>query len=265
MRVGRHPVKLVKRTGSTWCRRVTADRDTLVPARYEVSVPAKILYRNFSALAYGNWATEARDVQPGVRVARTLLAAEHPNMFVRVVNVGNEDVVLEKGRYLSELNPVDEIKSREVYDGSRESAIQSELKRLLNDVDSEVSENDKEKLAGLLAEYSDIFATSDLDLGTATVVQHKINTGAQRPVRQPLRRQPITYVDLIEKQTQAMLDANIIEPATSEWASNVVLVKKKDGSMRFCVDYRQLNEKTVKDSYALPRIDECLDALKNAS
>ena len=126
-------------------------------------------------------------------------------------------------------------------------------------------ENDKEKLAELLAEYSDIFATSDLDLGTATVVQHKINTGAQNPVRQPLRRQPITYVDLIEKQTQAMLDANIIEPATSEWASNVVLVKKKDGSMRFCVDYRQLNEKTVKDSYALPRIDECLDALKNAS
>ena len=123
IRIGRHLVKLVKRTRSTWCRRVTVDQNTLVPARHEVCVPAKILYRNLNAPAYGKWATEARNVQPGVRVARTLLADDHPNTFVRVVNVGKEDVVLEKGRYLSELNPVDEIKSKEVHDDLKESAI----------------------------------------------------------------------------------------------------------------------------------------------
>ena len=58
-----------------------------------------------------------------------------------------------------------------------------------------------------------------------------------------------------------MLEAGTIEPAVSEWAANVVLARKKDGTLRFCIDYRQLNERTRKDSYPLPRIDECLDAL----
>ena len=67
--------------------------------------------------------------------------------------------------------------------------------------------------------------------------------------------------EVIDVHTDTMLQAGLIEPAQSEWASNVVLVRKSDDSMRFCVDYRQLNERTVKDSYPLPRIDICLDAL----
>ena len=62
-----------------------------------------------------------------------------------------------------------------------------------------------------------------------------------------------------------MLKAGVIEPATSEWASPVVLITKKDGSIRFCVDYRKLNALTVKDSYPLPRMDECLDSLGDAT
>ena len=63
-----------------------------------------------------------------------------------------------------------------------------------------------------------------------------------------------------------MLQADRIEPTQSEWMSNVVMVRKSDGSLRFfCVDYRQLNEKTIKDAYSLPRIDVCLDALAGTS
>ena len=56
----------------------------------------------------------------------------------------------------------------------------------------------------------------------------------------------------------------LVEPACSEWASNVVMVRKRDGTLRFCVDYWQLNGRTRKDSYPLPRIDVCLDALAGA-
>jgi hypothetical protein len=61
-----------------------------------------------------------------------------------------------------------------------------------------------------------------------------------------------------------MLKAEVIEPATSEWASKIVFVAKPDGSTRFCVDYRRLNAVTVRDSYPLPRMDECIDSLGDA-
>jgi hypothetical protein len=62
-----------------------------------------------------------------------------------------------------------------------------------------------------------------------------------------------------------MLKSGVIESATSEWASPVVLVPKPDGSMRFCIDYRKLNAVSVRDSYPLPRMDEHIDSLGDAS
>ena len=68
----------------------------------------------------------------------------------------------------------------------------------------------------------------------------------------------------IDKQSNEMLAHDVVAPSTSPWASPVVLVKKSDGTMRFCVDYRKLNQITKKDSYPLPRITEALDALGGA-
>jgi Reverse transcriptase (RNA-dependent DNA polymerase) len=68
-----------------------------------------------------------------------------------------------------------------------------------------------------------------------------------------------------KEEIERMLKADVIEPANSEWACPVVLITKPDGSVRFCVDYRKLNAVTVKDSYPLPRMDECLDSLGDAT
>ena len=122
----------------------------------------------------------------------------------------------------------------------------------------------KSKLHKLIVEHLDIFAECDSDVGTTVIVFHEIDTGDSRPLRQPARRTP--YGDqrtAIENEITKLLGAGIARPSTSPWASPVVMVKKKDGSWRMCVDYRRLNTVTKFDCFPLPRLDEALDAVAN--
>ena len=100
-----------------------------------------------------------------------------------------------------------------------------------------------------------LFSKSDYDIGRTTLVQHVIDTGMHRPFKQPLRCHPLAHLKIIDEHVSEMLWNDVIEPAASPWASNVVLVRKA------CVDYRQLNLQTYKAAYPLPRIETCLDSL----
>ncbi|GBN71776.1 Retrovirus-related Pol polyprotein from transposon 297, partial [Araneus ventricosus] len=96
------------------------------------------------------------------------------------------------------------------------------------------------------------------------MTQHRINTGNHPPIKQYPRRLPLAKKEEAERLVKEMVDNGIIEESSGPWASPIVLVKKKDRSTRFCVDYRKLNEITIKDSYPLPRIDDTLDALNGS-
>ena len=113
----------------------------------------------------------------------------------------------------------------------------------------------------LLLSYADVIADSTADLGRTDKLQHSIHTGDAPPVRQPVRHIPPQRQDEVLTLLQEMLERGVVEPSTSPWASPIVLVRKKDGSTRFCVDYRKLNDATRKDTYPLPRIDANLDTL----
>ncbi|PIK58380.1 Retrovirus-related Pol polyprotein from transposon [Apostichopus japonicus] len=122
----------------------------------------------------------------------------------------------------------------------------------------------QEQLKELLLKYEDVFSKSPDDLGRTMIVQHTIDTGTAKPIKQPARKVPMHQRETVSILLQEMLDAEVVEPSSSAWSSPVVLVKKKNGKTRFCVDYRKVNGVTVKDSYPIPRITESLDALNGS-
>ena len=121
----------------------------------------------------------------------------------------------------------------------------------------------QEDLRRLLEEYQDVFSKQGDPISSMSLVEHEIHTTG-RPIRQPFRRQNPIIRDTEQQQVKEMLRDEVIRSSISPWASPVVMVKKKDGSMRFCVDFRQMNDATIKDAHPLPRIDDTLESLYGA-
>ena len=119
------------------------------------------------------------------------------------------------------------------------------------------------KLFDTLLYYQDVFAMDDSDLGCTSQLQHHIVTRNAVPVRQPARRMS-PYQREVRTLLSDMQKRGIIQPSKSPWASPIMLVHKKDNTLRFCVDYRRLNELTKKDAYPLPRVDDTLETLSGS-
>lgn len=129
---------------------------------------------------------------------------------------------------------------------------------------SALPESDQVKARSMLLNRETVFAASDWDLGCSKLVTHDIPLLDDNPIRQRYRRIPPSDYDEVKAHIHQLLERQIIRESCSPFASPIVLVKKKDGSLRLCVDYRQLNAKTRKDAFPLPRIEESLDALSGS-
>lgn len=143
-------------------------------------------------------------------------------------------------------------------------------------VSSEQGEDHREKLRVVLEqevtpgsdiletvlEYHQVLALLKGERGEFGCVEHHIDTGYCQLVRQPPRRVPFVVREETSGMVQEMLENNVIQESASPWANPVVMVKKSDGSLRFCVDYRKVNILTKKDIFPLPHIDDFLDQLR---
>jgi len=192
------------------------------------------------------------------------------NYVVTLSNLTTETVTVSPKAILCELQPVtitdDTLQRKEAelaeieLDKKRDKII-DEMK--VNE-DKILTPEQESKLKNLLRKHKDIMSTGDLDIGKCDVMKHRIDMYDDTPIKQRHRRIPPAMVDEVRQHLEQLLTCGIIRPSKSPWASPIVLVRKKSGKLRMCTDLRLVNLRTIKDSYALPRMDEIFDCLQGA-
>ena len=147
----------------------------------------------------------------------------------------------------------------------KEGELPTHLKEMYEKGCVHLSAKQKEEVKELLVEFQDVFSKNNYDLGKTHLLQHEVDTGDSRPTKQNPRRQSPAAAEAADKIIDELLMHNLIEPSSSSWASPIVMVKRKDGRYRMCIDFREVNKKTLNaDAFPLPRIDDTLDSLSGA-
>ena len=250
-------------------RRAAEPSSLTVIATVDFEVPGGTLQ-----LATGSIKEDAGTIQEGlfepisgklpkhVSMARSMnCVTSDKQMVLQVMNTSPSPVTVYKGTVLGIFVPsqyvlvVGEGESL-VPQGTTNGSVLPDL----NATCKHLSDSEKVQLNRLLVSYEDLFVSKGDPLGRTDRVKHSIRVEGP-PIRQPLRRTPRALKEVVDAETQKMLKEGVIRESNSPWSSPVVLVQKKDGSWRFCVDYRKLNSLTHRDAYPLPRIDETLDTL----
>ena len=209
----------------------------------------------------------------GILVPRSVINRSCGSITLELTNVSGSVRTLQKGLVLGLLDPVET-----VHDDTRKTdhlltcsvdLLQDQVlpEHLRAMVDEAVDLNDSQKqvVSNLLLEFEHCFEGGKYGLGQTDMVTHKIDTGDHQPIKVPPRRLGWAQRRAMEEEVQKMLAKGVIEPSNSPWSSPPVLVRKKDGTFRFCIDYRKLNGIVRRDAFPLPRVDDCLDSLSGAS
>ena len=193
--------------------------------------------------------------------------------IVSMINDTEFPITLPKGTIIGTLHPIKEedifkfeepnVRQTTTLPSHSSTELPKKCEKMFNEAGSEdFKSQDKDKLKQLLIEFEECFAQNEYDLGSFTQIEHKIDTGTSSPIKLPLRKTPFHFRAEEEELLQKMLDAKVIEPSNSAWAAAPVLIRKKDKSVRWCLDYRELNKITKKDVFPLPHISECMDSLE---
>ena len=185
---------------------------------------------------------------------------------VNLFNLTANTVTIAPKTIICELQPVSV--TQDVFENLAEDEPGSDIiDEMSLDENSLFSEEEKVKLKKLLLKHMNMFLKDEEDIGHCELIKHRIDLcpGKETPFKQRHRCIPPMMIEEVRQHLEQLLSAGIIRKSKSPWASNIVLIRKKNGSLRLCVDYRSLNSKTVKDAYALPRIEEIFDVLKGSN
>ena len=265
-------IKLHKR-GAQVCSKLQLCENVTIPAQSETFVKA---YMPENSKSQFNLVEPTnRYVDRGLLIARTLIDSSDDQMTISVLNVSKKNVKLKESTTLGIAHPVDQVSicsNNTDCQTASENEVESDhkecpefLEPLVQNLSSDLSFAEKQKVSQLLGQFQDVFMSLEGKLGQTGLAEHYIDTGDHKPFKLPCHRIPLFQRPIIEKEISKMLEQNVIEPSASPWNSPICFVSKKQtGEWRFCVDLRALNSITKLDTYPLPRIDETLERLSNS-
>lgn len=274
-----HSLSLMAETGFVGKAVVQSGPAIRVPASSLKWVPTNYCQGMLSAIScvFLEPPAEGESVLPAnILISKCLLPVEQGMVHVPIVNLGVKDQWLRAKTFLGQLHVVNLPPRLEVNQpvnmGQSEVAVCNQAIGVLGDFPLGSSEvpwpalnaAQSQQVQSLLTRFSSVFSKDEGDLGCTDLVQHEIPVLDNAPVRQRYRRLPPSQYEQVKAHINELLEQGIVRPSCSPYSSPIVVVQKKDGGMRLCVDYRQLNAKTRKDAYPLPRIEESLDALNGA-
>ena len=251
---------LLKQEGPDCCRvRITAN--VTIPPDTEQVIVGQICKHDWS-----------RQLKIGLAEAINSILPDTGLMTLTCANLTAKPVTMEMGTTVAMLHPIERISS--IQDGKMNPTRTYidkdviDLPEHLQDMAKRAIEgllpNQARYICGMIYDNQALFLSPDGEIGRTNLVKHAINTGHAQPIRARPYKPALKQRHIIEEQIEQMLEADQIVPSDSPWSSPVVLVVKKDGSPRFCADYRALNSVTIKDSYPIPNIQDCLDTLSGA-
>ena len=256
------------------CYRITVAEKVVIPPETEMIVPGKV------SGTHGENATGVLEGRPefieksGLVVARSVIDMSGKNVPIRVANFHKESRTMYANTFvamcepaeISQIQQVNYVSSRAcgTEDTNKSQEISDVLQELKDASEKNLNQTQRSKLKCFLLEHEKLFSKSEADVGHTDLIQHSIDTGDHQPIKLPPYRIPLSKRIAAENEIKSMANRGIIEPSSSSWSSPIIMVTKPDGSIRFCCDYRKLNNITKKDSQPLPRIDDTLDALLGA-
>lgn len=217
----------------------------LVSVKCDVSFTVDGIAERIDALLFGH----------GIAVARGVLHLTNGQAELLLTNFSNERQHVAKGTAVAYFEDIAGDDDCFALQGAPPGETSPDP---IIDVSSSLPFTQQQALLSLLMTFKDCFSSTSAVRQTPLTKHRIITDDAIRPLRQNPYRVSAKERDAIRSQVEQMLRDDVIQPSCSPWASPVVLVKKKDGTLRFCVDYRKLNQVTKKDVYPLPRIDDSL-------
>ena len=280
-----HPSTKKEKQEMTYCfGRSGRKEGTKIPAHTEMTISVNTIQTEepFDAIVEGH----PVNLPQGIMIYPTYQTIQEGKMFVQIGNVTSQDIYIPRGQKIAKATLAEEVvpdldmtidpQTGRKYVNIHPTVLMREQHPSQTppndgpapDIDlgdlSEFSSEQKERLLNIIKNHPSVFSKDGDDIGCTDVLEHHILTTDEVPIKQPDRRVLPQLQPAVRRHLQRWLNQGIIRESTSGYGQQLVIVMKKDGDIRLCVDFRALNEKTLKDAYPLPKVEEVLEALKGA-